>query len=109
VTGVQTCALPISLSDELKAAWKKAGMEAAIGMLEQARPEDIGPLVAWLASDAAANINGRTFYVQTSRVSIYAEPVEEKSITKAGFWTTDDMFELMPTITKDITNPSPSR
>jgi len=99
----------LTLSDELKAAWKKAGMEAAIGMLEQARPEDIGPLVAWLASDAAANINGRTFYVQTSRVSIYAEPVEEKSITKAGFWTTDDMFELMPTITKDITNPSPSR
>ncbi|HEX9976437.1 MAG TPA: SDR family NAD(P)-dependent oxidoreductase [Dehalococcoidales bacterium] len=99
----------LTLSDELKVAWKKAGMEAAIGMLEQARPEDIGPLVAWLASDAAANINGRTFYVQTSRVSIYAEPVEEKSITKAGFWTTDDMFELMPTITKDITNPSPSR
>jgi NAD(P)-dependent dehydrogenase (short-subunit alcohol dehydrogenase family) len=99
----------LTLSDELKAAWKKAGMEAAIGMLEQARPEDIGPLVAWLASDAAAHINGRVFYVQTSRVSIYSEPVEEKSITKPGPWTTDDMFQLMPGVTKDIVNPSPPR
>jgi NAD(P)-dependent dehydrogenase (short-subunit alcohol dehydrogenase family) len=99
----------LTLSDELKAAWKKAGMEAAIGMLEQARPEDIGPLVAWLASDAAAHINGRVFYVQTSRVSIYSEPVEEKSITKPGPWTTDDMFQLMPDITQDIVNPSPPR
>jgi hypothetical protein len=84
-------------------------MEAAIGMLEQAQPEDIGPLVAWLASDAAAHVNGRTFYVQTSRVSIYSEPVEEKTITKPGHWTTDDMFQLMPTITQDIVNPSPPR
>jgi NAD(P)-dependent dehydrogenase (short-subunit alcohol dehydrogenase family) len=99
----------LTLSDELKAAWKKAGMEAAIGMLEQARPEDIGPLVAWLASDAAAHVNGRTFYVQTGRVSIYSEPAEENSITKAGPWTTDDMFQLMPDVTKDITNPSPPR
>jgi hypothetical protein len=99
----------LTLSDELKAAWKKAGMEAAIGMLEQARPEDIGPLVAWLASDAAANVNGRVFYVQTGRIAIYSEPVEEKTITKAGPWTTDDMFQLMPDITKDIVNPSPPR
>jgi len=99
----------LTLSDELKAAWKKAGMEAAISMLEQAQPEDIGPLVAWLASDAAANINGRVFYVQTGRISIYSDPVEEKTITKAGPWTTDDMFQLMPDITKDIVNPSPPR
>jgi NAD(P)-dependent dehydrogenase (short-subunit alcohol dehydrogenase family) len=99
----------LTLSDELKAAWKRAGMEAAIGMLEQARPEDIGPLVAWLASDAAAHVNGRIFYVQTGRVSLYSEPVEEKTITKDGFWTTDDMFQLMPDITKDIVNPSPPR
>ena len=36
------------------------------------RPEEIGVLVAWLCSDAAANVNGRTFQVGGGEVEITA-------------------------------------
>ena len=64
----------LTLSDELKAAWKKAGMEDNIRLAEQAKPEDIGPFVVWLASDDAANVNGRTFFVETGKIALYSEP-----------------------------------
>jgi NAD(P)-dependent dehydrogenase (short-subunit alcohol dehydrogenase family) len=99
----------LTLSDELKAAWTKSGMEAAIHSLEGLKPEDIAPLVVWLASDEAANVNGRVFHVQTGRISLYSEPVEEKTVTKTGSWTTDDVFSLLPTITADLVNPTERR
>jgi len=94
----------LTLTDELRAAWTKSGMEAAIKQLEGLKPEDIAPLVVWLASDEAANVNGRTFHVQTGRISLYSEPVEEKTVTKEGPWTTDDVFTLLPGITADLVN-----
>ena len=98
----------LTLSDELKEAWKKAGREEAIARAEQANPDDIGPLVVWLASDDAANVNGRTFYVQTGKVALYSEPVEEKALLKVGGWTIDELFEFMPnTLAQGLVNPSP--
>jgi NAD(P)-dependent dehydrogenase (short-subunit alcohol dehydrogenase family) len=94
----------LTLTDELRAAWTKSGMEGAIQQLEGLKPEDIAPLVVWLASDESSNVNGRTFHVQTGRISLYSEPVEEKTVTKDGPWTTDDVFGLMPGITGDLVN-----
>lgn len=86
----------LTLSDELKEAWKKAGMEANIARAEAAKPDDIAPIVVWLASDAATEVNGRTFYVQSGIVALYSEPVYEKSLCKVGSWTIEDMFNFMP-------------
>jgi len=97
----------LTLSDQLKEAWKKAGMEAAIERMEHMGPEDIAPLVVWLASDDAANVNGRTFFVETGRVSLYSEPVEEKTIVKVGGWTIDELFNFMPTtLAAGLVNPA---
>ena len=98
----------LTLSDELKAAWKKAGKEDIIRAAEQAKPEDIAPLVVWLVSDDAANVNGRTFYIETGRVALYSEPVREKQLLKVGGWTIDELFNFMPTtLAADLVNPSP--
>jgi 3-oxoacyl-[acyl-carrier protein] reductase len=96
----------LTLSDELKAAWTKSGMEQAVQQLEQLKPEDIAPLVVWLASEEAGNVNGRIFQVQTGKIALYSEPVEEKVINKTGSWTTDAVFEMVPSITKDLVNPT---
>ena len=97
----------LTLSDQLKEAWKKAGMEAAIERMEHMGPEDIAPLVVWLASDNAANVNGRTFFVETGRVSLYSEPVEEKTLVKVGGWTIDELFNFMPTtLAAGLVNPA---
>jgi 3-oxoacyl-[acyl-carrier protein] reductase len=93
----------LTLSDEMK----KARPEAMV-KFEQMEPEDIAPLVVWLASDDAANVNGRTFYVETGRIGLYSEPVLEKQLVKAGAWTIDELFKFMPgTMTKDLVNLDP--
>lgn len=94
----------LTLSDEMKRTWP----EAAIKALEQMRPEDIAPLVVWLASDDSANVNGRTFFVQTGMVALYSEPVQEKALAKVGGWTIDELFTFMPaTLAAGLVNPSP--
>lgn len=94
----------LTLSDEMRRVWPQAAIEA----LEQMRPEDIAPLVVWLASDDAANVNGRTFFVQTGKAALYSEPVEEKALVKVGGWTIDELFLFMPmTLAAGVVNPSP--
>ncbi len=93
----------LTLSDEMK----KARPEA-MARFEQMKPEDIAPLVVWLASDDAANVNGRTFYVERGRIGLYSEPVLEKQLVKVGGWTVDELFMLMPAaMTKDLVNLDP--
>ncbi len=100
----------LTLSDQLKAAWKKAGMEAFIERMEHMRPEDIAPLVVWLASDDASNVNGRTFLVETGKVALYSEPIEEKALVKVGGWTIDELFTFMPTtLAAGLVNPAVSK
>jgi NAD(P)-dependent dehydrogenase (short-subunit alcohol dehydrogenase family) len=99
----------LTLSDELKQAWEKAGRLEAIKRMQETKPEDIAPLVVWLASDDAANVTGRTFYVQTGLVALYSEPLHEKAILKVGSWTVDEMFESMPkTLAAGLVKPATS-
>jgi NAD(P)-dependent dehydrogenase (short-subunit alcohol dehydrogenase family) len=94
----------LTLSEEMKKTWPKE----AIAAIENFRPEDIAPVVVWLASDAAAHVNGRTFFVQTGVVALYSEPVQEKAILKVGGWTIDELFMYMPaTLTAGLVNPYP--
>ena len=98
----------MTLTDEIKAAWEKAGKLDSIKRAEASKPEDIAPLVVWLASDKAADVNGRTFYATTGRIALYSEPVEEKAICKVGSWTIDDMFDSMPlTLAAGLVNWAP--
>jgi NAD(P)-dependent dehydrogenase (short-subunit alcohol dehydrogenase family) len=93
----------LTLSDEMR----KARPEV-MARFEQMKPEDIAPLVVWLASDDAANVNGRTFYVERGRIGLYSEPVLEKQMVKVGGWTIDELFMFMPAaMTKDLVNPDP--
>jgi len=93
----------LTLSDEMKEARPEA-----MARFEEMKPEGIAPLVVWLASDDAANVNGRTFFVEKGRVGLYSEPVLEKQLIRPGGWTVDDLFMFMPgTMSKDLVNPDP--
>ncbi|MFC1919348.1 SDR family NAD(P)-dependent oxidoreductase [Chloroflexota bacterium] len=94
------------LTDDLVHTLRRMGKEDAIDEMNKMKPDDIAPLVVWLASDAASNVNGRTFYIKTGVVGLYSEPMVEKQILKIGGWTIDEMFEFLPkTITADLVNP----
>lgn len=93
-----TAGTRLTLSDEMRKVTPKETIEK----WEAQVPEDISPLIVWLASDAAANVNGRTFRVVTGEIGLYTEPVLEKKINATGPWTIDDLFKRMPTITSHL-------
>ncbi len=94
----------LTLSEEMRRTRSKEAIEN----FEKNRPEDIAPLVVWLASDDSAHVNGRTFFVQTGIVALYSEPVQEKQLLKIGGWTIDELFSFMPTtLAADLVNPYP--
>ena len=62
-------------------------------------PEFVAPMVAYLATDAARDVNGQIFHVEKGRVSIYCEPVEEKALLKAqddGLFTVEELMASVP-------------
>ena len=78
----------------------------------QSAPERAAaPLVAYLCTDEAANINGQSFRVKWGIVSFYSEPAEEKSIAKEeGPWTIAELMELVPkALLVRHENPAPLR
>ncbi|MBV8136111.1 MAG: hypothetical protein JO121_10860 [Deltaproteobacteria bacterium] len=51
----------------------------------------MAPLVVWLCTDAAKNVNGRTFYVCGDEVGLFSEPEVIRSLSRAGGWTLDSL------------------
>jgi 3-oxoacyl-[acyl-carrier protein] reductase len=73
--------------------------------------ETVLPLLVYLCTDGAADVNGQIFEVQGSKISVYAEPTIKKSVFKAGgLWAVDELKELVPTVLLEgAGNPAPSR
>jgi 3-oxoacyl-[acyl-carrier protein] reductase len=118
------CIAPIAatrmtMTEEVKAGIKKrleAGLisqEVYDGFMNMPGPEFVPPMVAYLASDSAANINGQVFHAQRGIVSIYSEPVAIKTITKTednGMFTIEDLEKEVPkTLLTDYVNPAPAK
>jgi NAD(P)-dependent dehydrogenase (short-subunit alcohol dehydrogenase family) len=85
--------------------------ERALAHLEDLKPEDVAPMVVFLASDHAANVNGQFFLCAGGSVSLVSQPRPIKTIYKAeGRWTLDELEELVPlTLAEGLANPAPPR
>ncbi len=55
------------------------------------RPAAVATMVVWLCSEAAANVNGRTFYVGGDEIGLWSEPELTRSLTREGGWTLDSL------------------
>jgi len=105
----------LTVTPELQAAMEKKAKEGGGGLgldigaeLKRMAPEHIAPLVAYLATDAAGGINGKTFFVGGGEVGLYSEPVVVSSIFKDGVWTVKELADLMPkSLTKGMLPPAP--
>lgn len=100
----------LTLSPELKAAWEKSGMQDVIKKVEQAVPEMVAPLVVYLCTEAASDINGYDFAVGGGQLGVYTQPEVKAQIEKPGVWTLDELLDIMPKkITKGLVNPAPPK
>jgi NAD(P)-dependent dehydrogenase (short-subunit alcohol dehydrogenase family) len=59
-------------------------------------PENIAPLVAWLASPSSAGITGRVFNVQGGRISVLEGWHEGPTIDKGDRWEPAELTEVLP-------------
>jgi NAD(P)-dependent dehydrogenase (short-subunit alcohol dehydrogenase family) len=75
------------------------------GAFDSLAPENVAPLIAYLASDHAAHITGQLFYVQGGLIQLYQGWTPVAEIQKDDRWTpaeladrVADLFEGRPTV-----------
>ena len=75
------------------------------------KPEHIPPLVVYLCTEEASNINGRTFFISGNQLGLYSEPQIIATISKeGGLWTLEELIKEVPDkLTKGVVNPAPAQ
>ncbi len=93
--------------DRARAQGTQMPIEAGVD-ISKLDPDAIAPFVIFLATDEAAGINGRNFLVSAGQISLYSEPIAEKTIYKEGIWTVDELADVVPgTLAAGLVNPAP--
>jgi hypothetical protein len=60
------------------------------------RPGNIGPLIVYLASDAASAVTGQVFGATGWRYSRLTEMLEARSIVSRSGWSVEEVFDIFP-------------
>jgi NAD(P)-dependent dehydrogenase (short-subunit alcohol dehydrogenase family) len=77
------------------AAWR--GTDRVLTAVDVNQPEDIAPLIVYLASDQAGNVNGCIFEVWRGHVGIFIDPPPvEQVVWKDGQWTAEELMKVLP-------------
>ncbi|MCC5986179.1 MAG: SDR family oxidoreductase [Pararhodobacter sp.] len=107
----------LTLDESVKEGFRKrleAGLvtqERYDAVINMGGPEHIIPLVSYLCSEAAANVNGQAFRAEAGRVGIYNDPEIKASLVKAGkeVFTLDELSALVPSaLLQGYVNPAPA-
>ena len=70
--------------------------KARVAKLQKMTPDKIAPLVAFLGSDAAAQVSGQIFTVRNNEIFLMSQPMPVRSIHRADGWTPETIAELLP-------------
>ena len=98
-----------SIPDEARELRASRGITGASSTL-RGGPDDIAPMVTWLASDEAAHVNGHVFHVTEGLITLLNEPEPVKTIQKDGKWTVEELIRVVPvTLGFELFNPAPSQ
>jgi NAD(P)-dependent dehydrogenase (short-subunit alcohol dehydrogenase family) len=107
----------MTLTEEVKAATKlrqergvtRDGFGAdAMPDLTELKPDDVAPVVVYLASDAASDINGQVIYSAGGVLSLVQPPRPIRTIHSTKRWTVEELIETVPgTLMAGVTNPAP--
>jgi NAD(P)-dependent dehydrogenase (short-subunit alcohol dehydrogenase family) len=76
-----------------------AGIETPPEGIIERDPEDAAHLVASLASEAAAQTNGRVFWIDRGRICLYDPPIPTMTLDKRGRWNLDELVAELGAVT----------
>ena len=105
----------MTFNEEVKAGMKKR-MDAGLmskqdydNFMRMPNPEYVAPLVVYLATEEAGDINGQVFHIERDRLSIYSEPSEVKVIFSGGkTFDVEELITMVPTtLLTGYKNPAP--
>ena len=106
------------MTDELKGKIAKAAAAQGITKKEDidkyfeqmfaSKPEHNSPIVVYLATDEAAYITGRSFFINANTIGFYTEPQITSKIDKEGaIWTLDELIKIVPEkLCKELVKPA---
>ncbi len=105
--GITTNAIgPFAIGRNNQAALAHDKMMAEMGLTKEKRPhqwraspECVAPMVVYLASDLAGDVNGRVFWVAGGSITMYSHPEELRGIykdKKDGPWLVEELQDLLP-------------
>ncbi|MCP4909044.1 MAG: SDR family NAD(P)-dependent oxidoreductase [bacterium] len=103
---------------EAGAAWRgkyKLGMPASDKTRGEKRPprtamdpDDVAPIVVYLARDEARDINAQVFRASMGKLSRVAPIGAEQAVSKQGRWTQSELSQTVPQdLTSGLENPAP--
>jgi NAD(P)-dependent dehydrogenase (short-subunit alcohol dehydrogenase family) len=103
-----------TVSDAARTARQKSGIQSPGGQrtfqLEHTGPENVAPWVVYLATDAAAHVNGQVFFVMGGLIALLNYPAPLRTMYTDGRWTPEEIATLFPrTLGLDLVNPAPPR
>jgi NAD(P)-dependent dehydrogenase (short-subunit alcohol dehydrogenase family) len=85
-----------------------AGRPAGAPPLSLREPEYVAPMVVYLCTDRAWNINGQGFGVSGGTISLLHHPVPYRTMFKPGMWTLEELERDVPGfLMQGIANPAP--
>ncbi len=61
-------------------------------------PQQIAPVVAWLASPAAQEVTGQIIHVMRGTVGIMQQPALIRSFSNDHLWTLDELDSVIPSL-----------
>src|SRR6266581_2371414 len=85
--------------------------DRGVAQIEELDPDDVAPMVVYLASEYAGGVNGQFFLCFGSQVALVSQPRPVKTLYKAdGDWTLDELERLAPaTVLEGLVNPAPPK
>ncbi len=82
------------MADAVRASLEKR--ESTGGSVDDLSPAAVAPLATYLATDAAAGINGQTFGVFGGVISLMNDPAPLRTMTKSSRWTAQEIAAVFP-------------
>jgi NAD(P)-dependent dehydrogenase (short-subunit alcohol dehydrogenase family) len=67
----------------------------------------VAPMVNYLLTDQAWNVNGKVFNVSGGVVSVSWDETPNRTIAKPGMWDVDELRALVPQMMAGLRNPAP--